>query len=63
MRQPWSLTKTKHLAMAGAFALQYKGDVSGENWLEIYLKNLLLDTKYKIINITDVMNQQNHLEE
>ena len=59
MREPWALNNAEYLAMADAFELQSEEeDMFGKDWLESYLTNTILDTKYKKIDIADIAEKQ-----
>ncbi len=45
MRNLCALKNFKYLAMADAFELQHKEDIFGDNWLESYLTNTIIDVK------------------
>ena len=55
IREPWALNNAEYVEMSDAFDVQSEEeDLFGKDWLESYLTNTILDTKYKNIDIADV---------
>ena len=62
MREPWSLHNSDYLAMADTFEMQTEDeDIFGEDWLESYMTNTILDAKYDAVSIEQVVKEQTHL--
>ena len=62
MREPWSLHNSDYLAMADTFEMQIEDkDIFGEDWLESYMTNTILDAKYNAVSIDQVVKEQTHL--
>ena len=61
MREPWSLDNKEYVAMADANNIQHEGDLFGEDWLESYPINTIVDAKYEKVDVRDVTSQQKHL--
>ena len=61
MREPWSLNNSEYHAMACSFDIQNDDELFGEDWLDSYLSNTILDAKYEKVDIRDVTMQQKHL--
>ena len=62
MREPWSLHNSDYLAMADTFEMQTEDeDIFGEDWLESYMTNTILDAKYVAVSIDQVVKEQTHL--
>ena len=47
MREPWTLDNKKYQAMASAYDIQQDDEFVGEDWLDSFLTNTILDAKYK----------------
>jgi hypothetical protein len=62
MREPWSLHNSDYLAMADTFEIQIEEEeIFGEDWLESYMTNTILDAKYDAVSIDQVVKEQSHL--
>jgi len=61
MREPWKLDNSEYHAMACAFDIQADDELIGEDWLDSYLTNTILDAKYEKVNVHDVSKTQTHL--
>ena len=61
MREPWKLDNKEYLAMADAINVQEEDEIFGEDWLDSYLTNTILDAKYEKVDVKDVSSQQKHL--
>jgi len=51
MREPWALDNKEYHAMATAFDIQSDDELIGEDWLDSYLINTILDTKYEGVDV------------
>ena len=47
--------------MANAINVQEEDEIFGEDWLDSYLTNTILDAKYEKVDVKDVSSQQKHL--
>jgi len=61
MREPWKLDNSEYNAMASAYDIQQGDKLIGENWLDSYLTNTILDAKYEKVDVHDVATNQIHL--
>jgi len=61
MREPWKVDNSKYNAMANAYDIQQDDKLIGEDWLDIYLTNTILDAKYEKVDVHDVATNQKHL--
>ncbi len=61
MREPWKLTNKEYHAMACAFDIQNDDELFGEDWLDSYLTNTILDAKYEKVDVREVTKLQTHL--
>ena len=61
MREPWKLDNKEYLAMADAINVQEEDELFGEDWLDNYLTNTILDAKYEKVDVRDVVKEQKHL--
>ena len=61
MREPWKLDNSEYNAMASAYDIQHDDELIGEDWLDSYLTNTILDAKYEKVDVHDVATNQKHL--
>jgi hypothetical protein len=61
MREPWALDNKEYVAMADSISIQQEDEQFGEDWLDSYLTNTILDAKYEKVDVRDVSSQQKHL--
>ena len=61
MREPWKLNNKEYRAMACAYDIQSDDELIGEDWLDSYLTNTILDAKYEKVGVHDVSKTQTHL--
>ena len=61
MREPWDLNNQEFLHMADSFFLQQEDDMFGQDWLDSYAAERILDAKYEKLDIDGLMEKQNHL--
>ena len=61
MREPWKLNNSKYHAMTCAYDIQQDDELIGEDWLDSYLTNTILDAKYEKVDVHDVATNQKHL--
>ena len=61
MREPWKLDNSEYNAMASAYDIQHDDELFGEDWLDNYLTNTILDAKYEKVDVRDVATKQEHL--
>ena len=61
MREPWKLDNKEYLAMADDINVQEEDEIFGEDWLDSYLTNTILDAKYEKVDVKDVSSQQKYL--
>ena len=47
--------------MASAYDIQQDDKLIGEDWLDSYLTNTILDAKYEKVDVHDVASNQKHL--
>ena len=62
MREPWDLNNQEFLHMADSFFLQQEDDLFGEDWLDSYAAERILDAKYEKLDIDNLMEKQAHLD-
>ena len=58
MREPWNLDNSEYNAMASAYDIQHDDELIGEDWLDSYLTNTILDAKYEKVDVHDVATNQ-----
>ena len=63
MREPWGLNNQEFLHMVDSFFLQEEDDMFGEDWLDSYAVEKILDAKYEKLYIEELMSKQNHLND
>jgi len=51
MREPWKLDNSECNAMASAYDIQHDDKLIGEDWLDSYLTNTILDAKYEKVDV------------
>ena len=61
MREPWTLDTEEFQAMAAAYDTQLEDEYIGEDWLDSYLSNTILDAKYEKADVREVAESQKHL--
>ena len=61
MREPWTLNTEEFQAMAAAYDTQLEDEYIGEDWLDSYLSNTILDAKYEKADVREVAESQKHL--
>ncbi len=61
MREPWTLDDKEYQAMAAAYDIQHDDEFVGEDWLDSFLTNTILDAKYEKVDVHDVATKQKHL--
>ena len=61
MREPWDLNNQEFLHMADSFFLQVEDDMFGDDWLDNYATERILDAKYEKLNLDELMSKQDHL--
>ena len=47
--------------MAGVYDIQHDDGLIGEDWLDSYLTNTILDAEYEKVDVHDVANNYKHL--
>ena len=47
MNQSWMLNNKEYIAMADSFHIQHKEETLGEDWLDSYLSNTILNANYE----------------
>ena len=61
MREPWDLSNKEFVHMADSFLLQEEEeDLFGDDWLDSYAIENILDTKYDKLDINQVVSEQKH---
>ena len=63
MREPWDMDNKEFLHMVDTYHLQEEEETFGEDWLDCYAIEKILDAKYEQVNIKEVINKQNHLND
>jgi len=53
MREPWKLDNREYKAMASTYDIQQDDELIGEDWLDSYLTNTILDAKYEKVDVHD----------
>ena len=61
MREPWKLDNSEYNDMASAYDIQQDDELIGEDWLDSYLTNTILDAKYEKVDVHDVATNQKRL--
>ena len=61
MREPWALDNKEYIAMADSISIQQEDEQFGEDWLDSYLTDTILDPKYEKVDVRDVSSQEKHL--
>ena len=61
MREPWDLNNQEFLHMADSFFLQVEDDMFGDDWLDNYAAERILDAKYEKLDLDGLMSKQDHL--
>ena len=61
MREPWDLNNQEFLHMADSFFLQVEDDMFGDDWLDSYATERILDAKYEKLDLDGLMSKQDHL--
>jgi len=61
MRELWKLDNSEYNAIASAYNIQQDDELIGEDWLDSYLTNTILDAKYEKVDLHDVATNQKHL--
>ena len=55
----WSVHNPDYLVMADTFEMQTEEEeIFGEDWLESYMTNTILDAKYDAVSIDQVVKEQ-----
>ena len=63
MREPWDLSNKEFVHMADSFHLQEEEeDLFGDDWLDSYAVEKILDAKYDKLDINQVVSEQKHLD-
>ena len=62
MREPWGLTNQEFLHMCDSFFIQEEEAMFGDDWLDCYAVEKILDAKYDKLDIEELMSKQNHLD-
>ena len=60
MREAHKLNNTEYLAMADVYIMQIEEEELGDDWLNIYATNEILDVKYGKVDINEVVKNQTH---
>ena len=61
MREPWDMNNKEFLHMVDTYHLQEEDETFGEDWLDCYAIEKILDAKYEQVDTKEVINKQNHL--
>ena len=59
MREPGKLDNSEYNAMDSVYDIQQDDELIGEDWLDSYLLNTILDAKYEKEDVHDVATNQN----
>ena len=64
MREPWDLSNKEFVHMADSFHLQEEEeDLFGDDWLDSYAVEKILDAKYEKLDVNQVISEQKHLDD
>ena len=62
MREPWKLNDKEFNDIADSLLIQSKEELFGDDWLESYAVETILDSKYDKMDINKLMANQKHLK-
>ena len=63
LRDPFDMNNKEFLAMADAMEVQKEDAFFGDDWLDAYMAQPILDAKYEKVDIPDVVAKQTHLND
>ena len=62
MREPWDIINKDYVQMCDTYHMQDEEEYFGEDWLDSYAIDKILDAQYDKPDIKEVLLKQNHLD-
>ena len=63
MREPWDIQNKDYVQMCNTYHIQEDDEFFGEDWLDCYNIDNILDAKYDTLKIQEALLQQKHLND